>query len=74
MIDTAGRAVTGATVQACSGTVCVPAVTDASGTFVFERLAPGSWSLAFDQKEPAVQVTLATGQDLSLERPLVVVR
>ena len=38
----------GVVVQACSGTVCVPVVTDSSGGFVFEQLAPGSWDLAVD--------------------------
>ena len=74
VIDAAGQAVTNAAVQACSGTVCVPAVTDSSGTFVFERLAPGNWSVAFYSKTPAVQVALAAGQDMSLGQPLVRVR
>jgi len=71
VINTAGRAVAGATLQACSGTICVPAITNSSGIFVFERLSPGSWSLAFDPNRPAAHLALTAGQDLSLRQPLV---
>jgi hypothetical protein len=71
VVDVVGRKVAGARVQACSGTVCVPAVTDDGGTFVFPRLAPGTWSLVLDSTGKAVQVTLAAGAGASLDRPLV---
>ena len=69
--DAAGRPRGGVVVQACSGTVCVPVVTDSSGGFVFEQLAPGSWDLAVDPGKPAVTIALAAGQDLTLQAPLV---
>ncbi len=41
VIDGSGAAIARAMLQACSGALCVPAITDNSGTFVFNGLAPG---------------------------------
>lgn len=71
VIDAAGRPVAGVLVQACSGTVCVPAVTGAEGTFLFEQLDAGSWSLVFSPSAPAARVVLAPGRQVSLSQPLV---
>ena len=71
VVDADGRAVRGAVVQACSATLCVPAVTDSTGGFVFERLPPGDWDVAIDPEKPAARVALAAGQEMSLGTPLV---
>ena len=68
--DEAGRALAGVTVQACSGTVCIPARTDSAGAFRFDALAPGEWSLVAGPNARPVEVSLAAGQDLLLQPAL----
>ncbi|HUJ73721.1 MAG TPA: DUF1223 domain-containing protein, partial [bacterium] len=72
--DPQGRALAGITVQACSGAVCVPAVTDSTGAFHYDDLSPGTWSLVAGPNAPSVGITLAAGQDVLLHPPLVVSR
>ncbi|MGO9310568.1 MAG: DUF1223 domain-containing protein [Spirochaetia bacterium] len=74
VIGSNGRAIAGAMIQACSGTLCVPALTDDSGTFVFSGLAPGRYSIAVDPGVKPLQVTLTTGQPFTLSVPIVVPR
>ena len=74
VIDGSGRAVAGAMIQACSGELCVPALTDDSGTFVFNGLAPGRYSIAADPDVKPLEVTLTTGLPLTLSLPVVVPR
>jgi hypothetical protein len=74
VIDGSGRAVAGAMIQACSGSLCVPALTNDSGTFVFNGLAPGRYSLAAGPDVKPVEVTVMTGQPFTLSAPIVVPR
>jgi len=69
--DGSGRSAAGATVQACSGTVCVLAVTDSAGSFRFDDLTPGPWSLVAGPGAKAVEVQVSAGQDLELQAPLL---
>jgi protocatechuate 3,4-dioxygenase beta subunit len=74
VIDGSGKAVAGAMIQACSGSVCVPAWTDAKGAFVFDGLAPGVYSLALDPKVKPLEVMLRAGQPYALSRPIILPR
>ena len=69
--DGAGHALAGLTVQACSGTVCVPAQTDLTGAFHFDALSAGAWTLVAGPNARPVEVSLAAGQDLVLQPALV---
>jgi hypothetical protein len=74
LVDPAGRALAGMMVQACSGQKCVPAFTNASGTFTFDDLDPGSWSLTAGPGLKPLVVSLVSGQTTRLDAPLVITR
>ncbi len=74
VIDRNGAAVAGAMIQACSGSLCIPALTDGSGAFVFTGLAPGRYSIAAGPGMKPLDVTLTTGQPFTLSAPIVVSR
>lgn len=74
VIDGSGKADAGAMIQACSGKLCVPALTDDSGTFVFNGLAPGRYSIAADPDVKPLEVTLEKGEPLVLSQPIVLFR
>ncbi len=74
LVDPSGRGLPGFTVQACSGSVCVPAVSDANGAFTFDDLAPGSWSLVAGPKVKPRDISLAAGQSIDLGTLLIASR
>jgi hypothetical protein len=74
VIDTRGIPVRGAMVQACNDVVCVPALTDRNGTFVFNGLAPGRYSIAVDSGPEPLAVTLESGRSLVVSRPIILTR
>jgi hypothetical protein len=62
--DDGGRGLGGITVQACSGSVCVPAVSGSDGSFAFTELSPGTWSHAAGPGGQPVQVVLRPGEEV----------
>ena len=58
-----------AMVQACSGSICIPAFTDGSGGFSFDGLAPGRDPIAVSPSMKAVEVTVEIGRPVVLGRP-----
>ena len=47
IVDAAGKPVSGALIQACSGRLCIPATTDAAGYFTLAGMQPGSYEIDF---------------------------
>ena len=47
IVDATGKPVSGASVRACSGRVCIPATTDAAGYFTLTGVQPGSYEIDF---------------------------
>jgi hypothetical protein len=74
VIDARSMPVGGALVQACNDVLCIPALTDRSGTFVFNGLAPGRYSIAVDSGREPLEVALESGRPLVLSRPIVLTR
>jgi hypothetical protein len=72
VVDRAGRGVAAVLVQACSGSACVPVVTDESGFFVMEAVVPGKYTLAAGAATAVREVELAAGQDVALRLPAAV--
>ncbi len=74
LVDPTGRPVAGRIVQACSGSLCVPAVTDATGAFAVSELGPGVWSLvAGPRTKPTKVVITESSRTVALQEPLVTV-
>ena len=71
VVDKKGIAAAGIRIQACSGTACVPTRSGADGWFTLNGLAAGTWSLAVEDLTPSLNVSLARGQSVALEQPLV---
>lgn len=69
--DGGGHGVEGVTVQACSGSVCVPATTGSDGAFDVPGLKPGTWSLTAGAHTRAVRVELGPGEAKALAEPIV---
>ena len=66
VIDPAGNAVPGVHVQACSGDLCIPGVTDPRGFFAIDGVPPGTYAIRVGATEPSLNITLAKGESLTM--------
>jgi hypothetical protein len=70
VVDYNGKGLGGVVVQACSGVVCIPCTTDATGAFSIADVAAGTYDIRIGSATTAARVTVEAGVKLILPRPL----
>jgi hypothetical protein len=74
VVDGSGRGLAGVALQACSGALCIPGVTDERGFFSIPGATPGIYTLKAGSGGSYARVIEVDRQDVSLSQPIELAR